>query len=53
MPDVQEFIDLAHAYDLPVIVDAAAEGDLKKYYQMGAECVIYSGQKHYVVQLLD
>ena len=45
MPDVQEFIDLAHAYDLPVIVDAAAEGDLKKYYQMGAECVIYSGTK--------
>lgn len=41
----QEFIDLAHQYHLPVIVDAAAEGDLIKYYHMGADCVIYSGTK--------
>lgn len=45
MPNPQEFIDLGHRYGLPVIVDAAAESDLVKYYQMGAECVIYSGTK--------
>lgn len=45
MPSPQDFIELGHQYDLPVIVDAAAEGDLVKYYQMGAECVIYSGTK--------
>jgi L-seryl-tRNA(Ser) seleniumtransferase len=45
MPTPEEFIDLAHQYHLPVIVDAAAESDLIKYYQMGAECVIYSGTK--------
>lgn len=45
MPDMKEFIDLGHQNHLPVIVDAAAEEDLLKYYQMGADVVIYSGTK--------
>lgn len=45
MPSPEDFINLGHQYGLPVIVDAAAEGDLVKYYHMGAECVIYSGTK--------
>lgn len=45
MPDLQGFIELGHKYGLQVIVDAAAEGDLRKYHQMGADCVIYSGTK--------
>lgn len=45
MPDMSSFIELGHKYQLPVIVDAAAEGDLTKYYNYGADCVIYSGTK--------
>lgn len=45
MPDMKAFIELGHRYHLPVIVDAAAEGDLTKYYHDGADCVIYSGTK--------
>lgn len=45
MPDIKAFIELAKQYSLPVIVDAAAEGDLIKYYNYGASCVIYSGTK--------
>lgn len=45
MPDMQEFINLGHECGLPVIVDAAAEEDLLKYYHYGADVVIYSGTK--------
>lgn len=45
MPGMKEFIELGHQYNLPVIIDAAAEGDLTKYCHYGAECVIYSGTK--------
>lgn len=38
-------IELAKKYNLPIIVDAAAEGDLSKYTAMGADAVIYSGTK--------
>ena len=45
MPKIEDFVALGEKYHLPVIVDAAAEEDLVKYYQMGADCVIYSGTK--------
>lgn len=38
-------IDLAHAKDIPVVVDADAELDLRKYVAAGADLVIYSSQK--------
>jgi D-glucosaminate-6-phosphate ammonia-lyase len=40
-----EVIELAHAHDIPVIVDAAAETDLRGYVAEGADLVIYSGHK--------
>jgi len=38
-------IEAAHAAGKPVIVDAAAEEDLRKYVAAGADLVIYSGGK--------
>jgi L-seryl-tRNA(Ser) seleniumtransferase/D-glucosaminate-6-phosphate ammonia-lyase len=38
-------IRLAHAASVPVIVDAAAEEDLRAYVAAGADLVIYSGGK--------
>lgn len=38
-------IELSHARNVPVVVDAAAELDLRKYISAGADLVIYSGQK--------
>jgi len=40
-----DVIAIAHDAQLPVIVDAAAEEDLKKYIALGADLVIYSGSK--------
>lgn len=45
MPDLKEFIELGHKHGLPVIVDAAAEGDVAYYHHLGADAVIYSGTK--------
>jgi len=45
MPDMQAFIELGHKHNLPVIIDAAAEEDLAKYANYGADVVIYSGTK--------
>ena len=45
MPDIQSFIQLAHQNQLPVIIDAAAEEDLLKYYKMDGDIIIYSGTK--------
>lgn len=42
---VKDFIEIGKEYSLPVIVDAAAEEDLTKYYNLGANAVIYSGTK--------
>jgi D-glucosaminate-6-phosphate ammonia-lyase len=38
-------IELAHAREIPVVVDVAAELDLRKYIAAGADLVIYSSQK--------
>ncbi len=45
MASCEEVVRLAQKHQLPIIVDAAAEGDLKKYVAMGADAVIYSGTK--------
>jgi uncharacterized pyridoxal phosphate-dependent enzyme len=47
---LKEVIEVAHAYDSPVVVDAAAENPpkrkLKYYCELGADLVSYSGGKH-------
>ena len=45
MQNLETMIDIAHRHGLPVIVDAAAEEDLKKYIALGADLVVYSGSK--------
>ncbi|SQI40494.1 L-seryl-tRNA(Sec) selenium transferase [Leminorella richardii] len=45
MLSVADAAAVAKRYCLPLIVDAAAEEDLKAYYAMGADLVIYSGAK--------
>lgn len=42
---VSEAAAVAKQHNIPLIVDAAAEEDLRCYYQMGADLVIYSGAK--------
>jgi len=41
----QTMIEVAHKHDLPIIIDAAAEEDLRTYHEAGADYVIYSGTK--------
>ena len=38
-------VDLCHRDEIPVVVDAAAEEDLQRYLETGADLVIYSGGK--------
>lgn len=45
MVDVKTAVELANRLQIPCIVDAAAEEDLKKYANMGADFVCYSGAK--------
>jgi len=45
MLSVEEAASVAKKHNLPLIVDAAAEEDLFKYYEQGADLVIYSGAK--------
>lgn len=45
MLTVAEAASVAKKHNLPLIVDAAAEDDLKKYVSLGADLVIYSGAK--------
>lgn len=45
MLSVSEAAKVAQKYNIPLIVDAAAEEDLTAYYKMGADLVIYSGGK--------
>lgn len=45
MVSLEDMIHIAQSYKLPLIVDAAAEEDIRKYIDMGADLVIYSGGK--------
>ncbi|WP_297571963.1 DgaE family pyridoxal phosphate-dependent ammonia lyase [uncultured Deefgea sp.] len=45
MLTVADAVAVAKTHGLPLIVDAAAEEDLRLYYQLGADLVIYSGAK--------
>lgn len=45
MQGIECMLDLAHRHGLPLIVDAAAEEDLRAYVSLGADMVIYSGGK--------
>ncbi len=45
MLDLPTMIDIAHRNQLPLLVDAAAEEDFRKYIAMGADLVFYSGAK--------
>lgn len=42
---VAEAAEVARRRKVPLIVDAAAEEDLREYYRLGADLVIYSGAK--------
>lgn len=42
---LSEFVEIAHARGVPVIVDAASEYDLELFLATGADVVIYSGHK--------
>ncbi|MBW9075841.1 aminotransferase class V-fold PLP-dependent enzyme [Agrobacterium deltaense] len=42
---LSEFVQIAHAKGVPVIVDAASEYDLKLFLATGADVVLYSGHK--------
>lgn len=45
MIDLKTYCEICHTKDVPVIVDAASEYDLKKFLRDGADLVIYSGHK--------
>ena len=45
MVTLDNMIDIAHRHQLPIIVDAAAEEDLRVYIKKGADLVLYSGGK--------
>lgn len=45
MLDIATMRDIAHRHQLPLIIDAAAEEDFRKYIAMGADLVVYSGAK--------
>ncbi len=45
MLSLPEFVAICHAKGVPVIVDAAAEYDLRRFIAEGADIAIYSGHK--------
>lgn len=45
MISLEEFSQICHARQVPVIVDAASEYDLKGFLARGADVVLYSGHK--------
>lgn len=45
MISIEELVEVGKQYQIPVIIDAAAEEDMKVYYEKGADFVIYSGTK--------
>lgn len=45
MLTLEKCIEICHEHDVPVLLDAAAEEDLKSYVAMGVDLVTYSGGK--------
>ncbi len=45
MVSLEDMIAIAHKHGLPLVIDAAAEEDMRKYVALGADLVIYSGAK--------
>lgn len=45
MVSLDDMIKIGRKYNIPVVVDAAAEEDLKLYIEKGSDLVIYSGAK--------
>ncbi|RWD99042.1 MAG: aminotransferase class V-fold PLP-dependent enzyme [Mesorhizobium sp.] len=45
MLSLEEFCEICHAKNIPVIVDAASEYDLRGFLARGADVVVYSGHK--------
>lgn len=45
MLTIPEALEVAHKHNLPLILDAAAEEDLRKYVDLGVDIVIFSGAK--------
>ncbi len=45
MVDFNDVISVGKEFEIPVVVDAAAESDLSKYINAGASMAIYSGAK--------
>ncbi|EMB4315316.1 TPA: D-glucosaminate-6-phosphate ammonia lyase [Klebsiella aerogenes] len=45
MLGIDDFVQVARQHNLPLIVDAAAEEDLRQWVASGADMVIYSGAK--------
>ena len=45
MVALEKMIEIAHNHNLPLVIDAAAEEDMRKYIALGADLVIYSGAK--------
>jgi D-glucosaminate-6-phosphate ammonia-lyase len=45
MVSLERCLELAHARGVPVLVDAAAEEDLRRYIALGCDLVTYSGGK--------
>lgn len=43
--DLETFSRVAHSHDVPVIVDAASESNMKVFFERGADLVCYSGHK--------
>ncbi|SCB59250.1 L-seryl-tRNA(Ser) seleniumtransferase [Rhizobium aethiopicum] len=43
--NLREFVEIAHARGVPVIVDAASEYDLRIFLEQGADIALYSGHK--------
>lgn len=43
--NLKEFVEIAHAKGVPVIVDAASEYDLEVFLEQGADVALYSGHK--------
>ncbi|MCA2406922.1 aminotransferase class V-fold PLP-dependent enzyme (plasmid) [Rhizobium leguminosarum bv. viciae 248] len=43
--NLKEFVEIAHAKGVPVIVDAASEYDLRIFLEQGADIALYSGHK--------